>query len=286
MKRILVTGGNGMLAQTIKIYSEQVSNCMFIFKNSLELDITDSLIVDNFLKNSEIDLVINCAAYTKVDLAENNQEKCLLVNQFGAKNLAIACSNHKVKLVHISTDYVFGGDSFIPYTEDDVTKPINFYSLSKLNGEEEVNKYNRDNSLIIRTSWLYSKHFGSNFYKTMFNLTKSKSELKVVYDQVGTPTLVDDLAKILIKISQEMDSIDFRCQKYSNNIFHFSNEGVCSWYDFAYTINKSLQNNCIIIPIESKDFPTIAKRPNYSVLNKSKIKQFLNIEIAHWSQHL
>ncbi|MFH2143787.1 MAG: dTDP-4-dehydrorhamnose reductase [Bacteroidota bacterium] len=280
MTSILVTGSSGQLGNELKDISKLYSDFFnFYFKDIEDLDITNYDQLDGFLKQNNINFLINCAAYTLVDKAEEDQKKAFLINQTGAKNLALVCQKYKIKLVHISTDYVFDGNSSVPYVENDKTNPNSVYGHSKLKGEEEIlsecSEY-----LIIRTSWLYSV-YGNNFVKTIIRLGKERDQLSVVFDQVGSPTNAEDLALALIQI---VSKIEIGKVKFKSGIYHFSNEGICSWYDFAIKIHKLSGISCDIIPVETKDYPTLAKRPQYSVLDISKIKLDFGIEIDHWEK--
>lgn len=266
----LVVGANGQLGNCIKLFLKD--NVIYTDKD--ELDITNEDTVNEFIKNNNFKCIINCSAYTAVDRAENDIELATKINVDGVKNLA----KTNVPLIHISTDYVFDGNNNIPYVETDKTSPISVYGKTKLDGEKEVLKYSKS-AIIIRTAWLYSQ-FGNNFLKTMLRLGKEKESLSVVFDQIGTPTYAVDLAEVIFKILQS--------GKYENmkDIYHFSNEGVCSWYDFAVEIMKEAKLNCDVKPIESKNYPTVAVRPSFSVLNKGKIKMDFGIEIRHWRESM
>ncbi len=274
---ILVTGYNGQLANEIYNLSGDYNNGKFFFKTEKELDITKKDEAERFLLDNNIERVINCAAYTNVDNAEDEKEKAFLVNDKAVDDLATIAQSNNIYLIHISTDYVFDGTHYRPYKENDPTNPVSVYGKSKRAGE--VNIMEKQAGMVVRTSWLYS-HTGKNFVKSIARLAKEREELKVVYDQVGNPTYAGDLAQVLLKIitSPKNDLL--------YGIYHFSNEGVCSWYDFAMEIRNLLNIQCSIQPIESKDFPTKAPRPHYSVLNKAKIKSDLQIEIPYWKDSL
>jgi|SRR5690606_1650262 len=276
MVNILVTGGNGQLANSINSIINKHDHYNFIFLSSSDLDISSKSQVDVFFSNNQIDWCINCAAYTAVDNAELEYSLSEKINSEGAKNLALACKVHGIKLIHISTDFVFDGLHNEPYKETDTTHPINVYGQTKLKGENEICS-NLDSYFIIRTSWLYSE-FGNNFMKTMLRLASERDELRIVNDQIGTPTYAVDLATVILKI------ISLNSIKYG--IYHYSNDGFTTWYDFA---NEIFGIYNIIIkthPIPSIAYPTPAKRPKYSVLDKSKIKNAFDIEIPHWKQSL
>lgn len=267
--RILITGGNGQLGMELrKLITDNA-----IFTNSSILDITDFNAVQSFVKDNAIDTIINCAAYTNVDKAEDEEEIAYKVNSVGPENLSkLGC-----KLVHISTDYVFDGFSNKAYKVNDMTNPLSVYGKSKLAGEIAVLN-NCDSAIVIRTSWLYSLN-GKNFLKTMLNLGKEKDYINVVDDQIGTPTFAEDLAKVIVDILPKVNN-------ETRGIYHFSNEGVCSWYDFAYEIMKYAKLNCNVIPIPTSSYPTKAIRPVFSVLDKSEIKEVFDIKIRHWSSAL
>ena len=276
MAKILVTGSNGQLGSELRELSSEYAH-RFVFTDRDTLDITDSTALEKLLKEESIDTIINCAAYTAVDKAEEEQDTVDTINHIAVKNIAELCKQYAVKLIHISTDYVFDGQNYRPYIETDPTNPQSIYGKTKLAGEEAI-KASGINATIIRTSWVYSS-YGSNFVKTMLRLGKERDELSVIFDQVGTPTYAYDLAKSIL------DKVD-NLKKSPFTIYHYSNEGVLSWYDFAKEIMKMAKLECSVTPIETKDYPTSAKRPNYSVLNKSKIKQELGITIPYWKDSL
>lgn len=275
---VLVTGASGQLGQSLQFIASQYSEMQFIFASSQNLDITDQERVFSFFENNKIDFCINTAAYTAVDKAESDEEKAYLVNVVGPKNLAIACQKSRSTLVHISTDFVFDGTATTPYLESDLTNPIGVYGQTKLDGEKEV-ALNCDKHFIIRTSWVYSQ-FGNNFMKTMLRLAQDRTELNVVSDQIGTPTNAVDLAYAILDIISNSEQVA------NYGIYNFSNEGVCSWYDFAKEIFKINNLNIKVNPIPTEDYPTPAKRPKYSVLDKSKIKSTFGITIKNWQDAL
>jgi len=274
---ILVIGVNGQVGSEIKELSSNY-DYNFLFTTSKELDITEHKKVKEFIKENNIKTIINCGAYTGVDKAEDEKELANDINHLAVKNLAILSNEFGIKLIHISTDYVFDGENFKPYTEDDITNPNGIYGQTKLDGENTMCEYNLINSIIIRTSWVYSS-FGNNFVKTMLRLGKEKDELGVIFDQVGTPTYARDLAKTILDILPNI-------KNDKTEIYNYSNKGVLSWYDFAKEIMRMAKLDCIINPIETKDYPTPAKRPHYSLLNKSKIKQEFHITIPYWKDSL
>jgi len=278
MKKILVTGSNGQLGSEIKERASGFPQYQFVFTDIEELDLTNKKDVNNFFKENQFDVCINCAAYTAVDKAEDDRELALLVNFEAVKILAETCSAHNTFLIHVSTDYVFDGTNYKPYEETDPPSPNSYYGLTKLKGEEAVFSIS-DHAVIFRTSWLYSS-YGNNFVKTMLRLGKEKEQIGVVADQVGTPTFAGDLADAILTAIDKYDG------KPINEIYHFSNEGAISWYDFAKAIMMESSLNCKVTPIESKDFPAKANRPFYSVLNKAKVKTDLNIEIPYWLDSL
>lgn len=279
---VLVTGANGQLGQAIQFISKKYAEIDFVFCDSARLDITDLNNVKQIFTQFKPDYCINAAAYTAVDKAESEPEKAHLINVVGAKNLAEVCKEFSAILLHVSTDFVFDGTSKKPYTEDDKTNPTGVYGQTKLDGEKAI-QATFDHYFIIRTSWVYSQ-FGTNFMKTMLRLASERDSLSVVNDQIGTPTNAVDLAEVLIAIilkNQKSATVNLQ-----SKIFNFSNEGECSWYDFAkkifeiHTISINLQS------IPTTSFPTPAKRPSYSVLDKSKIKRVFGITIAHWEESL
>ena len=275
---VLVTGASGQLGQSLQFIASQYTEMQFIFASSQDLDITDEGRVFSFFDKNKINFCINAAAYTAVDKAESDQEKAYLVNVTGPKNLAIACKKNNATLIHISTDFVFDGTANTSYLESDLTNPIGVYGQTKLDGEKEVAS-NCSKYFIIRTSWVYSQ-FGNNFMKTMLRLSQDRTELNVVSDQIGTPTNAVDLAKAILEI------ISNTKQVANYGIYNFSNEGQCSWYDFAKEIFKINNVNINVNPIPTEAYPTPAKRPKYSVLDKSKIKSTFGIIIKNWQEAL
>lgn len=277
MHKVLVTGASGQLGSEIRV--RQSYNTNFLFTDVAELDITDIYEIRKHVSENDIDVIVNCAAYTNVDKAEDDEKTCDLINHIAVANLAKICLELDCTLIHVSTDYVFDGPNFVPYRENDSTSPLGVYGRTKLAGEKSIVSSGCD-YIIIRTSWLYSS-FGHNFVKTMLKLTSEKPELKVVFDQVGTPTFAGDLAEMILMI------IETPLMHNKNNLYHFSNEGICSWYDFAMQI-RNLSNNkkCRILPCHSNELPSKVKRPNYSVLDKSKIKEAFGIEIPYWKDSL
>ncbi len=284
MINILVTGANGQLGSELKsIYKNETFKfnkpVNYIFTDIDTLDISNSVILKKFFQDHSFDYVINCAAYTNVDLAEKEKEKAYNVNATCVKNIVESIKDKNTKFIHISTDYVFDGNSHIPYTEDMQTNPQSVYGSSKLDGEKYA--LESENTIVIRTSWLYSS-YGKNFAKSIHKLCKERESLNVVFDQVGTPTYAYDLANSILQIIKQSITENI----FSPGIYHFSNEGVCSWYDFAKIIANKANSKCNINPIESKDYPTTVTRPFYSVLNKNKIKSTYSINIPHWQDSL
>jgi len=293
---ILVTGCNGQLGNCIREYHrvempvDFVVNNKFIFTDIniegnvntdtirfTKLDITnyDDILV--LLKEENVNMIINCAAYTNVDKAEDDTNIAYLVNAAAVDDLARAAAEVGAKMIHISTDYVFDGKGYKPYNENNITNPINIYGKTKCVGENRLFERLGDNGLVIRTAWLYS-NYGKNFVKTMIKFGQEKEELKVVFDQVGTPTFADDLAEVICKIIMS--------DKWVGGIYHYTNEGICSWYDFAVAIMDLYGLDCKVHPVHSKDYQTKAERLHYSVLDKTKIKETYNIEIPYWRDSL
>lgn len=275
---ILVTGSNGQLGSELKTLSNSFPNFNLIFTDIQELDITKPDAVMQFAEKNPFQIIINCAAYTAVDKAEEEPEIAHLINVDSVKNLAFAANLNNALLIHISTDYVFGGEGFQPYTEDNALNPNSIYAKTKALGEDMVLKH-ANRSLIIRTSWLYSS-FGNNFVKTMIKYGTERDQLNVVFDQIGTPTYAADLAKTILEIAEKSK------ETKGKEIYHYSNEGVCSWYDFALAIMEEKNIDCKIHPILSKEYPLPASRPFYSVLDKTKIKSSFTLEIPHWKESL
>lgn len=277
---ILVTGANGQLGHEMQRVAKS-SNHNYIFTDVADgyekLDITNIEDIRNLVKNNNVDIIVNCAAYTNVDKAESDYDTADLINNTAAGNLATAMKEAGGTLIHISTDYVFQGDRNTPCQEDWTTNPLGVYGKTKLAGEAAI-ATTGCNSIIIRTAWLYSQ-WGKNFVKTMQSLTATHDTLKVVFDQVGTPTFAGDLADTIAHIINTG-------QTNKTGIYHFSNEGVCSWYDFAKMICKLSGNTCDISPCYSKEFPSPVKRPHFSVLDKRKIKETFGIKVPYWTDSL
>ena len=300
MKTILVTGSNGQLGNCIARLQNDFSQYKFLFADLPEIDITSKKSLQKLaappsppeggdvagassfppsggLKGA-VDFIINCAAYTAVDKAENDEGLCRNVNVEGVRCLAEFAKKNNARLIHISTDYVFNGESFLPLTEETHTSPIGVYGITKLEGENAF-RFSGASGVIIRTAWLYSE-FGNNFVKTMLRLGKERGELSVIFDQVGTPTYAGDLAEIILKILPQIEKME------GVETYHFSNEGVASWYDFAKEIFDIAGLSVKVNPIETSQYPTPARRPHYSVLNKGKIKKDFSAEIPYWKESL
>ncbi len=287
---ILVTGSNGQVGSEIKELAKVAnSGCEvnfprkdysynFFFTDRSNIDITSKDSIKEYCQTNNINVIINCAAYTAVDKAETDIENADLVNRKAVKKLSIIAKDLNIKLIHISTDYVFDGKNFKPYVEEYKTNPQSVYGKSKLDGELEMINVNPLNSIIIRTSWVYS-YYGNNFVKTMLRLGTEKDELGVIFDQVGTPTYAKHLAISILTIIPQIENSKVE-------IYNYSNEGVLSWYDFAKEIMKMAKLSCKINPIETYQYPTPAMRPHFSILNKNKIKSKFNLEIPYWKDGL
>lgn len=276
MKNILITGCNGQLGNEMQLLAAQYTQFNYFFTDVAELDITDEQAVVNYVVAHEIDCIVNCAAYTAVDKAEENESFCNVLNNLAPGYLAQAVQQRGGSMIQVSTDYVFDGTHHTPYTEEEPTCPASAYGRTKLEGEKAVMK-NCSHAMVIRTAWLYST-FGNNFVKTMLRLGREKEQLGVIFDQVGTPTYARDLAKaIFAAITQGVVP----------GIYHFSNEGVISWYDFTKAIHRIAGiNTCHVLPLHTSEYPTPAARPHYSVLDKTKIKHTYNLEIPYWEDSL
>lgn len=273
-KTILVTGGHGQLGKELQHISAQFP-FNFIFTDAADLDITNLKKLRTFFRKNSIDFCINAAAYTAVDQAESQRALCNAVNVEGAANLAEVCDSLDAKLIHISTDFVFDGERHTPYDENAYANPLNVYGRSKFEGEQVILDTLSD-AIIIRTSWLYST-FGNNFVKTMLRLATTRQALSIVEDQLGTPTYARDLAHVIVHLIQN---------DWTEGIYHFSNEGVASWYDFAHAIFNINEVDISLTPIKSSEYETAAQRPSYSVLDKSKIKKVFGVKIRHWRDAL
>jgi len=279
--KILVTGANGQLGNELRRLCRNYPGLEFIFTDVDMLDITNPDAVSVFMEASKPAMVINCAAFTDVDGAEENVKQARKVNSLAPQVLAAACAMQNAFLIHISTDYVFDGESSKPYKEDDETNPLSVYGSSKLEGEEKI-KTVFDDYLIIRTSWMYSE-FGHNFLRTILSLAKEKDKLEVVNDQIGSPTYARDLANCIIDII--IKSI-LNPKAYLPGVYHYANQGECSWYEFAKEIVKQSGLECEILPVDSTKVPRPAKRPKYTVLDTSKVRQNFGIGIPNWRDSL
>lgn len=276
MKNILITGANGQLGNEMRLLAGENEGYNYFFTDVAELDICDERAVMDFVTCHQIDIIVNCAAYTAVDKAEDNQELCNRLNAVAPGFLAKAVAARNGYLVQVSTDYVFDGTAHIPYKEDQPTCPNSVYGMTKLAGEQEALKY-CSNTMVIRTAWLYSS-FGNNFVKTMIRLGKEKESLGVIFDQIGTPTYARDLAAVIFTAINK---------GIVPGIYHFSNEGVCSWYDFTKAIHRLAGiTTCHVRPLHTEDYPTKAVRPHYSVLDKTKIKETYGVEVPYWMDSL
>lgn len=279
--KILVTGAYGQLGNEINCLTAKYPDCQFLFTDVDTLDITNESDLEIWFQNNKPNYIINCAAYTAVDKAETEVETAEKVNALAPKLLGKFSTNVRAKMIHISTDYVFDGESFLPYSEEDKVNPKSIYGDTKLKGEQNCFDENPE-TVVIRTSWLYSA-FGNNFVKTMLRLSKERGQLNVVFDQVGTPTYAADLANSILSIIEISEK---EPEKFVPGIYHFSNEGVASWFDFAKAIFEISGVECAVSPVRSIEFPTPAKRPNLSVLDKSKIKNTFGISIPYWRDSL
>lgn len=271
-KTILITGANGQLGSSIRVLAPRYTGCKFYFTDVDTLDILNKEQISAFVQANEIQYIVNCAAYTAVDKAEEDRNMAMRINCDAVRNIAEIARLYDVKVIHISTDYVFDGKATRPYAENDHTNPKSVYGVTKLAGEISLQEICNE-SVIVRTAWLYSE-YGSNFVKTMIRLGEERNELNVVSDQIGTPTYAGDLAVAILTIINH--------SAFMPGIYHYSNEGVCSWYDFATKIMSLKQLDCQVHPISTNEYPTAAKRPGYSVLDKTKIRQVYEITIPEW----
>lgn len=278
---ILVTGANGQLGTAIRALSVHFPEFHFLFPGREALPVDDAALVQQYFENNVPAFCINCAAYTAVDKAETDRETAMKVNGEAAGFLATVCRLFKTKLIHISTDYVFDGTGSVPYKEEDNTSPVNYYGATKLEGEKRCFE-NNSGSIVIRTSWVYSE-FGNNFVKTMLRLMSEKSSINVVNDQLGSPTCAVDLAEFILKLIRGCVS---GSTKWVAGIYHYSNAGVISWYDFAAAIKKISKSSCAVHPVPGSAFPTVAKRPAYAAMSKEKIQQVYHADIADWQVSL
>lgn len=277
MINVLVTGSKGQLASCIKDLENQYENINFIYTDYQGLDVCNRNQLKTFFETQlNINYCINCAAYTAVDKAETEAEKAFEINAIGAKNLALVCNEFDTTLIHVSTDFVFDGEKTEPYIETDAAKPISVYGASKLQGELEIQKA-IEKYFILRTSWLYSEH-GNNFMKTMLRLAETRDEISVISDQIGTPTYAGDLAEVILEIINTKSTFF--------GVYHYSNEGAISWYNFAAAIFEITKTQIKLNPIKTSAYPTPAKRPAFSVMDKTKIKRVLKNETSNWKESL
>lgn len=272
--KILVTGANGQLGKELQDISPLFPQFNFVFLSREDLPIHHFELMRNYFNTLKPDFCINCAAYTAVDRAESEKELAFQINGEAVGVLAAVCKEHKTKFIHVSTDYVFNGNATYPYTENFPTDPVNVYGASKLEGEKQAIQLNSE-SIIIRTSWVYSSH-GKNFVKTMMRLMNEKNEINVVNDQLGSPTYAADLAEVIMQIANN----------WQPGIYNYSNDGIISWYEFALAIKEITCGTCKINPISTSEYPTPAKRPAYSVLDKTKIKKTFGIKLKNWKESL
>ena len=275
---VLITGSKGQLGLELENLGHQFPDFNLFCTDKFSLNILSFEETEQYVLKNKIDVMVNCAAYTDVNKAEDEFEMADEVNHLAVRNLGLIAKKHHLKLIHISTDYVFDGNSEIPYKESDATNPQNAYGVTKLNGEKALLEINPQHSLIIRTSWLYSE-FGNNFVKSMLKLSKEKESITVVSDQIGSPTYAKDLALAILQIIPAINNENIQ-------IYHYANKGQCSWFDFASAIMKIAAQNCEVLPIPSSAYKTKAKRPKYSLLNTDKIQYAFNLEIPNWEDAL
>jgi len=276
MTTILITGSHGQLGNEMQQAAKHFPAFKFIYTDVEDLDICDKVALNAFVKANAVNVIVNCAAYTAVDKAEDDVELCYKINSDAVRNIGEVANQNGLKVVHVSTDYVFDGTNYVPYSEDQAVSPNTVYGKSKLAGEQALME-TCEQSVILRTAWLYSS-FGNNFVKTMLKLGVERDSLNVIFDQIGTPTYAADLADTILKILNH--------ETFVPGLYHFSDEGVCSWYDFTKTIHRIAGITCDVRPIETKDYPARTPRPHYSVLNKAKIKSIYGIIIPHWEESL
>jgi dTDP-4-dehydrorhamnose reductase len=276
---IAISGANGQLGWELQQLSKKYNQFNYIFLTRNEFNLEDKNSINTFFNNHEIDFFINTAAYTQVDLAESEKEKALAINTTAVSEISKICFQKNIQFIHFSTDYVFNGLGNIPFLENNETNPINYYGYTKLKGEVDAIK-NNSNSIIIRTSWVYSSH-GKNFVNTVLRMMNEKDEISVVNDQLGSPTYAKDLASVVLKICEQI--IDGNQHR---GIYHFCNQGIISWFQFAQSIQRIKNLSCKILPISTNQFPTKAKRPAFSALNTQKIQKDFNIDIPNWETSL
>ena len=276
MDTILITGSHGQLGNEMQLAAAGFPAFNFLYTDVEDLDICDKAALDAFVKANKVNIIVNCAAYTAVDKAEDDVALCYKINADAVRNIGEVASDNNAKVVHVSTDYVFDGTNYMPYNEDQAVCPATVYGKSKLAGELALME-SCNQAVIIRTAWLYSS-FGNNFVKTMIKLGTERDSLNVIFDQIGTPTYAADLALTIMNVLNH--------PVFVPGIYHFSDEGVCSWYDFTKTIHRIAGITCDVRPIETKDYPARTPRPHYSVLNKAKIKNTYGLVIPHWEESL
>lgn len=280
---VLVTGSNGQLGKSLnRLVDQNITDHRFVFSTRDELDLTDFYNIRRFIEKNEFDVIINCAAFTEVDKSEVEKDLANMVNHLVVKNIAEIARDNCIKLIHISTDYVFDGLKQKPYNELDTASPINVYGKTKLDGENAIMSSMANDAVIIRTSWLYSE-YGNNFVDTILSLAKERKELNIVSDQIGSPTYAHDLATSILKI---IESNKFSKTTQTSEVLHYSNDGKCSWYDFANEIVNIAGIECSIKSISSKGYPQTAQRPKHVLLDKSKIKDSFGLEIIYWKDSL
>ena len=280
---VLVTGANSQLGKSLNhLVGQNKTDYRFVFANREQLDLTEFQNIRNFIEKNQFDVIINCAAYTAVDKSEVKKEQANLVNHLSVKNIAEIARDNCIKLIHISTDYVFDGLKLKPYIEKDNTSPKNVYGKTKLDGENAILSTMACDALIIRTSWLYSE-YGNNFLDKILQLTQTKEKLNIVSDQIGSPTYANDLAIAILKI---VESKKFSEVSKISEVFHYSNDGKCSWYDFAREIVQISGKKCSIDPISSKDYPQSATRPKHVLLDNNKIRNTFGLDIIFWKDSL
>lgn len=273
---ILITGANGQLGNEMRILGAQQSQHKLFYTDVEDLDITNKSAIYDYVSNNDIELIVNCAAFTAVDRAENEEPLARLLNALAVLNLGEVATEKGAKIIHISTDYVFDGKAYTPYRETDCPNPASAYGRTKLEGEQLLMQA-CPAAVIIRTAWLYSE-FGNNFVKTMLRLGRERDSLNVVFDQIGSPTYALDLAQAIMTI--------INADKWIAGVYHFTNEGVCSWYDFTKAIHQLAGIECNVTPIRSEQYPTPTERPHYSVLDKAKIKEDYGVAVPHWHEAL
>jgi dTDP-4-dehydrorhamnose reductase len=276
MTTILITGSHGQLGNEMQQAAVRFPAFKFIYTDVEDLDICDKAALNAFLKANAVNVIVNCAAYTAVDKAEDDVDLCYKINAEAVRNIGEVAHQNGLKVVHVSTDYVFDGTNHVPYSEDQAVSPNTIYGKSKFAGEQALMD-TCEQAVILRTAWLYSS-FGNNFVKTMIKLGTERDSLNVIFDQIGSPTYAADLADTILKILSH--------ETFVPGLYHFSDEGVCSWYDFTKTIHRIAGITCDVRPIETKDYPARTPRPHYSVLNKAKIKSTYGIVIPHWEESL